>query len=177
MKNQRMSAVFKKIIRDYKLSSRLIPVFTLAPELELACARVADFIGEKFMGQAEPLVKEMLDSGLSAHKRTRKTGEPHIAFMQGLFQHAHLLYARRYVAREGERYHVWSPMLEPVPVFEARHDGLETAMVNERCPESITQRSAAFQLAARALTGENFRLYFEDYDVAHAFSDSEAGEG
>ncbi len=76
-----------------------------------------------------------------------------------------------------ERYHVWPPMLEPIPVFEARHDGLETGMVDERCPETITKRSAAFQLAARALTGENFRLYFEDYDVAHAFSDSEALAG
>jgi hypothetical protein len=172
-----MSAVFKKIIRDYKLSARLIPVFTLAPELELACARVAEFIGEKFMGESEPLIKEMLDNGLSAYKRTRKTGNPHIAFMQGLFGHAHWLYARRYVARDGERYHVWPPMLEPIPEFEARFGGLETGMVDERCPESITQRSAAFQLAARALTGENFRLYFEDYDVAHAFSDSEAVAG
>jgi hypothetical protein len=172
-----MSAVFKKIIRDYKLSSRLIPIFTLAPELELACARVAEFIGEKFMGESEPLIKEMLDNGLSAYKRTRKTGNPHIAFMQGLFEHAHRLYARRYVARDGERYQVWPPMLEPIPTFEARFGGLETGMVDERCPESITQRSAAFQLAARALTGENFRLYFEDYDVAHSFSDSEAVAG
>jgi hypothetical protein len=172
-----MSAVFKKIIREHKLSSRLIPVFTLAPELELACARVADFIGEKFIGESEPLVKEMLDHGIAAYKRTRKTGNPHVAFMQGLFSSAHLLYARRYVARDGERYHVWPPMLEPVTEFEARHEALGTEMVEERCPESITQRSAAFQLAARALTGENFRLYFEDYDVAHTFSDSEALAG
>jgi hypothetical protein len=172
-----MSAVFKKIIRDYKLSSRLIPVFTLAPELELACARVADFIGEKFMGETEPLVKEMLDNGLAAYKRTRKTGDSHIAFMQGLFAPAHRLYAQRYVARDGERYHVWSPMLEPIPSFEARYGGLETGMADERCPETITPRSAAFQLAARALTGENFRLYFEDYDVAHALSDSEVVGG
>ncbi|TGP40272.1 hypothetical protein EN871_29035 [bacterium M00.F.Ca.ET.228.01.1.1] len=172
-----MSAVFKKIIRDYKLSSRLVPVFTVAPELELACARVADFIGEKFIGESEPLVKEMLDGGLAAYKRTRKTGNPHIAFMQGLFAGAHLLYARRYVARDGERYHVWPPMLEPVTQFEARHVALGTEMVDEQCPESITQRSAAFQLAARALTGEHFRLYFEDYDVAHTFSDSEAVAG
>ena len=68
-------------------------------------------------------------------------------------------------------------MLEPVTEFEARHEALGTEMVEERCPESITQRSAAFQLAARALTGENFRLYFEDYDVAHTFSDSEALAG
>ncbi|TDN59026.1 hypothetical protein [Paraburkholderia sp. BL10I2N1] len=172
-----MSAVFKKIIRDHKLSARLIPVFTLAPELELACTRVADFIGEKFMGETEPLVKEMLAGGLAGFKRTRKTGDPHVAFMQGMFEPAHLLYARRYVARDGERYHVWSPMFEPIPVFEARHSGLATGMADERCPESITRRSAAFQLAARALTGENFRLYFEDYDVAHALSDSEVVEG
>ena len=75
-----MSAVFKKIIREHKLSARLVPVFTLAPELELACTRVADFIGEKFMGESEPLIKEMLDSGIAAYKRTRKTGNPHVAF-------------------------------------------------------------------------------------------------
>ena len=172
-----MSAVLKKITREHKLSSRLIPVFTLAPELELACARVADFIGERFMGESEPLIKEMLDTAIAAFKRTRKTGNPHVAFMQGLFSHAHRLYGRRCIARDGERYHVWPPMLEPVTEFEARHEARGTEMVEERCPEVITQRSAAFQLAARALTGENFRLYFEDYDVSHAFSDSETVEG
>jgi hypothetical protein len=172
-----MSAVFKKIIREHKLSSRLTPVFTLAPELELACARVADFIGENFMGEAEPLVKEMLDAAIAEFKRTRKTGNPHIAFMQGLFSLAHRLYARRYIAREGERYHVWPTMLEPVTEFEQRYAGRTTEMVDERCPEVVTHRSVAFQLAARALTGENFRLYFEDYDVAHAFPDSEAVAG
>ena len=171
-----MSAVFKKIIRDYKLSARLIPVFTLAPELELACARVTEFIGEKFIGEAEPLVKEMLQDALSGFKRVRKTGEPNVAFMQGLFQRAHLLYAKRYVARDGERFHVWSRMFEPIPVFEDRYSAFETGMFDESCPEKITQRSAAFQLAARALTGENFRLYFEDYDVAHCLADSEAVE-
>src|ERR1700754_1704099 len=169
-----MSAVFKKVIRDYKLSSRLIPVFTLAPELELSCARVSDFIGERFMGEAEPLVKEMLDSALASFKKARKSTESHVAFMRGFFAPACLLYARRYVARDGEKYHVWSPMLEPITAFEARHRDLTVEMFDERCPERITQRSAAFQLAARALTGENFRLYFEDYDVAHHLADSEA---
>ncbi|MFM0608825.1 hypothetical protein PQR05_30270 [Paraburkholderia sediminicola] len=172
-----MSAVFKQIIRDHKLSSRLVPVFTLAPELELACARVADFIGERFQGETDPLIVEMLQSALAAFKRTRKSGTPHVAFMQGLFERAHLLYARRYVARQGEKYFVWSPMFEPIPSFEARHGDWETGMVDERCPEIITQRSAAFQLAARALTGESFRLYFEDYDVAHSLADCEAVAG
>jgi hypothetical protein len=171
-----MSAVLKKIVRDHNLSSRLIPVFTLGPELELACGRVADFIGEKFMGDNDPLIKEMLQSGIAAFRRVRKTGDPNVALMQGLFEHAHLLYARRYLARRGDRYHVWVPMVEPIPIFEARHQelGIGTEMVNERCPDRITPRSAAFQLAARALTGENFRLYFEEYDVAHSFSVSEA---
>ena len=172
-----MSAVFKKVIRDYKLSSRLIPVFTLAPELELSCARVSDFIGENFMGDAEPLVKEMLDSALESFKKARKSAESHVAFMRGFFAPACLLYARRYVARDGEKYHVWSPMLEPITAFEARHRDLTVEMFDERCPERITQRSAAFQLAARALTGENFRLYFEDYDVAHDLADCEAVAG
>lgn len=167
------STVFKKIIRDNKLSARLVPVFTIAPELELACSRLADFIGEHFIGEREPLVREMLEDGLATYKRVRKTGEPHVAFMQGLFQRAHLLYARRYVAHQGERMHVWSPMFEPVTAFEARFPDGSTEMVAEACPERITPKTAAFQLAARVLTGEGFRLYFEDYDVAHSYPDSE----
>jgi hypothetical protein len=167
------STVFKKIIRENRLSARLMPVFTIAPELELACSRVADFIGDRFMGESEPLVREMLEDGLSAYKRVRKSGEPHIAFMQGLFQRAHLLYARRYVAKDGQNLHVWSPMFEPITAFEARFEKGTIEMVNEACPERITPRTAAFQLAARALTGEGFRLYFEDYDVAHSYPDSE----
>ena len=167
------STLFKKIIREHKLSSHLVPVFTLAPELELACSRLADFIGERFVGEHEPLMCEMLEDGVAAYKRVRKTGEPHVAFMQGLFRRSHLLYARRYVANEGDRVHVWWPMLEPVTAFEARFPEGATAMVDEACPERITHKTAAFQLAARALTGEGFRLYFEDYDVAHSYPDSE----
>ncbi|OBR54000.1 hypothetical protein [Paraburkholderia tropica] len=167
------STVFKKIIRENRLSSRLVPVFTIAPELELACSRLADFIGDQFIGEREPLVREMLEDGLAAYKCVRKSGEPHIAFMRGLFQRAHLLYARRYVAREGEREHVWSPMFEAITEFEARFKSGATGMVDEACPERITPKTAAFQLAARALNGETFRLYFEDYDVAHDYADRE----
>ena len=167
------STLFKKIIREQKLSSHLVPVFTLAPELELACSRLADFIGERFVGEHKPLMCEMLEEGIAAYKRVRKTGEPHVAFMQGLFRRSYLLYARRYVVTEGERVHVWCPMLEPVTGFEARFPEGAAAMVHEACPERITHKTAAFQLAARALTGEGFRLYFEDYDVAHSYPDSE----
>ena len=62
-------------------------------------------------------------------------------------------------------------------LFEARFPGARTEAIDERCPERITPRSAAFQLAARTLTGENFRQYFEDYDVAHSLADSEAVPG
>lgn len=167
------STVFKKIIRANRLSARLMPVFTIAPELELACSRLAEFIGEHFLGESDPLIREMLEDGLSAYRRVRKSGEPHVAFMQGLFQRAHLLYARRYIARDAQTVHVWSPMFEAVTAFEARFAEGATEMVEEACPERITPKTAAFQLAARALTGEGFRLYFEDYDVAHSYPDSE----
>ncbi|MDR9334149.1 hypothetical protein FEP24_05792 [Burkholderia multivorans] len=84
-----------------------------------------------------------------------------------------MLYARRFVVRDGDRCHVWSPMFESVTAFESRFK-LAPEMVDERCPENISQKSAAFQLAARELTGETFRLYFEEYDVAHTYSDSDA---
>jgi hypothetical protein len=172
-----MSAVFKNIIRDHKLSHKLIPVFTIAPELELACSRTADFIGEHFRGEKGPLAKEMLESALAGFKRAKKTGDQHIAFMQGLFEPAKLLYARRYVARNGDKIQVWSPMLEAIPVFEERYAKFSLETVNERCPEQITERTAAFQLASRVLQGEAFRLYFEEYDVAHRFDHSEVVGG
>ncbi len=168
-----MSVVYKNIIREHKLSQKLLPVFNVAPELELACSRMADFVGERFRGERGPLVSEMLQSALSGFKRAKKTGDQHIAFMQGLFEPAKLLYARRHVARSGEKIQVWSPMIEAIPAFEARYAGYELETIDERCPEQITERTAAFQLASRVLQGEAFRLYFEEYDVAHRFDHSE----
>ena len=107
-----MSVVFKNIIRDHKLSHKLIPVFNVAPELELACSRVAEFVGERFRGDKGPLAAEMIESALSGFKRAKRTGDQHVAFMQGLFEPSKSLYARRYVARRGEKLAVWSPMLE-----------------------------------------------------------------
>ena len=121
-----MSAVFKNIIRDHKLSHKLIPVFNVAPDLELACSRVADFVGERFVGDKGPLAAEMIESALASFKRAKRTGDQHVAFMQGLFEPAKSLYARRYVARRGDKVSVWSPMLEPIPTFEERHQNSES---------------------------------------------------
>jgi hypothetical protein len=169
-----MSAAYKNIIRDHKLSHRLLQVFNVAPDLELACSRVADFVGERFMGDKGPLAAEMIESALDGYKRAKRKGDPHIAFMQGLFEPAKTLYARRYVARFGDKTSVWCPMVEAIPSFEARHFEYKFEMVEERCPDEITERTAAFQLAARVLHGETFRRYFEEYDVAHRYDDSEA---
>jgi hypothetical protein len=172
-----MSAVFKNIIRVHRLSHRLIPVFNVAPELELACSRLADFVGERFLGDHGPLAAEMFESALSGYRRAKRSGGANIAFMQGLFEPAKGLYARRYIAKRGEKLNVWSPMLEPIPAFEERHDNCEFETIDERCPEQITERTAAFQLASRVLQGEAFRMYFEEYDVAHRYAHSEVVGG
>jgi hypothetical protein len=168
-----MSVVFKNIIRDYKLSTKLNRVFIVAPELDYACSRLADYIGENFRGEAGPLAKEMFESALSGYKRAKKAGNAHIAFMQGLFEPAKQLYARRYIARDGEKIHVWCPMVEAITAFEARYSALQVENFDEPCPDHVTERTAAFQLAARVLHGEAFRMYFEEYDVAHRFDNSE----
>ena len=69
-----MSAVFKNIIRDHKLSTKLNRVFIVAPELDYACSRLADFVGENFVGQSGPLAKEMFESALSGYKPCQKSG-------------------------------------------------------------------------------------------------------
>ncbi|WP_277184215.1 hypothetical protein [Caballeronia sp. BR00000012568055] len=171
-----MSAAYKSIIREHRLSQKLIPIYTVSPDLELTCTRVADYIGERFIGKEGPLVAEMITSALAGYKRTKRTGDPHIAFMQGLFADAQALYARRYVARRGGKLAVWCPMTEAIPEFEQRHPDYVFEMADERCPDHITQRTAAFQLAARVLHGEHFRRYFEEYDVAHCFDHSEVVE-
>ncbi|WP_320534283.1 hypothetical protein [Robbsia andropogonis] len=168
-----MSDVFKKVIRDFKISQKFTSVFTVAPELELVCTRVCAFIGYNFIGEAKPLVAEMLIDALAAHKDATPEESPQVAFARGLFARAHLLFARRYVAWLGEKYQIWCPMFEPVPAFEARYCDYRLEMADERCPEEVTQRSVALQLAARTLSSEHFRLYFEDYDVAHALPDCE----
>ncbi|UIF88237.1 hypothetical protein [Cupriavidus sp. UYPR2.512] len=161
-----MTSLFRQIVKEHKLSAKLSPVFICFPELDDVCTRLVDFIGLNFIVRDEPLVKEMLMDALAGYKAERKDGYGNVAFMRGLFGRAHELYAKRYAAFKGEKYTVWAPFLEPIPLFEGRQaPGYVCRMVDEPCPEPITPRSAAFQLAARVLKGPTFRRYFEEYDV------------
>jgi hypothetical protein len=164
-------AVFQRVSKQHKLSQKLTPIFVQSPELEDCCKRLGDFIGDRFVGLKAPLILEMLEGALKAYRAAKKDGQPHIAFTQGLFEPAQRLYAKRYVARRGESLRVWYPMDEPITSFESRHSDYVLEMIDEPCIEVITKRTAAFQLAARVLRGEIFRLYFEDYDVPHHITD------
>lgn len=165
------TSLFRQIVKEYRLSAKLSPVFIVSPELDDACTRVVDYIGINFRVRDEPLVKEMLVDAIAAYRAARKHGDANVAFMKGLFSRAHEVYAKRYAAFKGEKYTVWYPFHEPIPAFEARQaEGYVCRVVDEPCPGTITQRSAAFQLAARVLTGHSFRRYFEEYDVAGDYS-------
>lgn len=165
------SSLFRAVVKQYKLSPKLSPAFTVSPELIDVCSRVVDYIGLNFCIREEPLVKEMLVDAIQSYRAARKAGDANIAFMQGLFSRSHELYEKRYAAFKGEKYNVWYPYNEPIPVFEARQEpGYVCRVVDEPCPGVVTQRSAAFQLAARVLTGHTFRRYFEEYDVAKFYA-------
>lgn len=165
-----MSEYFKKFLQAHNLSTRLNPVFVVLPELEGTCVRVVEFIGERFMGEKEPLAKEMLERALECYrtgKKSRRNAE--IAFMQGLFEGARFLYERRYIAsnERGTKSYVWIPMVDPIPMFEAQYPTLEIRTIMESSPGQITPNAAAFQLAARVLPAELFCLYFEGFYDDH----------
>ncbi|MEN7527693.1 hypothetical protein ACTMU2_35820 (plasmid) [Cupriavidus basilensis] len=165
------SSLFRQVVKENKLSTKLAPIFTLSPDLDDVCTRVVDYIGVNFRVRDEPLVKEMLLDAITAWRAARKQGDPNVAFMKGLFGRAHDLYEKRYAAFKGERYNVWDPFQESIPSFEQRQpDGYVCQVVEERVPGPVTQRCAAFQLAARVLTGYAFSRYFESYDVAGNFA-------
>jgi hypothetical protein len=165
-----VNEIFKKFLQDHNLASRLNPVFVVLPELEGACECVFEFIGERFTGEKEPLVKEMLERALECYRTGKKNKRgAEIAFMQGLFDRASLLYERRYIASNarGTKSYVWRPMIDPIPAFEAEHLGLDIRTVMESSPGRITERAAALQLASRVLPGELFCLYLEDSHDDH----------
>ena len=165
------STLFRQIVKEYKLSAKLSPMFIVSPDLDDICTRVVDYIGVNFRVRDEPLVKEMLTDAITAWRAARKHGDANVAFMQGLFARAHDLYAKRYAAFKGERYNVWYPYHESIPAFEQRQPaGYVCQVVDEPVPGNISQRCAAFQLAARVLTGYSFTRYFETYDVARDYS-------
>ncbi|SDD56937.1 hypothetical protein SAMN05216345_11179 [Cupriavidus sp. YR651] len=167
----RTPSLFRQIVKQYKLNAKLSPIFILSPDLDDICTRVVDYIGVNFQVRDEPLVKEMLTDAIDAWRAARKHGDANVAFMKGLFSRAHDLYMRRYVAFKGEKYNVWYPFHESIPAFEQRQPtGYVCQMVDEAAPGTITQRCAAFQLAARVLTGYGFTRYFESYDVAGNFA-------
>ncbi|MGB8420236.1 hypothetical protein [Paraburkholderia sp.] len=156
------------------MAGRLGQIFVVAPQLELACERVADFIGLRFQGEQDPLIKELLTRAVEGYKSARKECNPELAFLHGLFEYADRLYRRRHVAKQGEKYFVWLPMIESVTQFESKYQTMEIGTIAERCPDEITQHSAAFQLAARTLPGELFRQFLEDFDGSHRHSNREA---
>lgn len=165
-----MSENFKSFLQDHNLATRLNPVFVVLPELEGACECIFEFIGERFTGEKELLAKEMLERALECYrtgKKNKRSAE--IAFMQGLFDRAYLLYERRYIASNarGTKSYVWRPMIDPIPAFEAEHLGLDIRTVMESSPGQITHRAAALQLASRVLPGELFCLYLEDSHDDH----------
>ncbi|GMG95019.1 hypothetical protein RN01_25210 [Cupriavidus sp. SHE] len=165
------SSLFRQIVKDNKLSAKLSPIFTLSPDLDDICTRVVDYIGVNFRIRDEPLVKEMLTDAITAWRAARKHGDPNVAFMKGLFARSHDLYVKRYAAFKGEKYNVWDPFHESIPSFEQRQPtGYICQVVEEPVPGDISQRCAAFQLAARVLTGYSFTRYFENYDVAGNFA-------
>ncbi|SPS02669.1 hypothetical protein [Cupriavidus taiwanensis] len=165
------STLFRQIVKNYKLSAKLSPMFIVSPDLDDICTRVVDYIGVNFRVRDEPLVKEMLTDAITAWRAARKHGDANVAFMQGLFARAHDLYAKRYAAFKGEKYNVWYPYHESIPAFEQRQPaGYVCQVVDEPVPGNISQRCAAFQLAARVLTGYSFTRYFETYDVARNYS-------
>lgn len=165
------SSLFSEVIKQHNLSTKLSPVFNLSPDLSDICARVVDYVGKNFQVREDPLVKEMLMDGIAAWRLARKSGDPSVAFMKGLFSRSHDLYTKRYAAFKGEKYNVWYPFHESIPSFEQRQPaGYVCQVVDEPVPGDISQRCAAFQLAARVLTGYAFSRYFENYDVAGNFS-------
>jgi hypothetical protein len=171
-----VSEYFKKFLQTHNLATRLNPVFVVLPELEGTCVRVVEFIGEHFMGEKEPLAKEMLERALECYrmgKKNRRSGE--IAFMQGLFERARLLYERRYIAsnERGTKSYVWIPMVDSIPAFEAQYPALEIRTIMESSPGQITPHAAAFQLAARVLPGELFCLYCEGFYDDHRIDNRE----
>lgn len=167
----RSPTLFRQIVKHYRMSAKLTPIFTLSPDLDDVCTRVVDYIGVNFRVRDEPLVAEMLGDAIQAWRLARKHGDANVAFMKGLFSRAHDLYVKRYAAFKGERYNVWYPYHESLPAFEQRQPaGYVCQMVDEPTPGNVSQRCAAFQLAARVLTGYSFTRYFEDYDVAGNFA-------
>lgn len=169
-----MSEILKSAAKEHKIAGKLSQIFSVSPQLELACDRLADFVGLRFEGKCDPLIKEMLTCALDAHKGADKQSSPESAFLYALFEHAERLYQRRHVAKNGDKYFVWLPMIESITQFEGRHAEMQIVTITESCPDEITRRSASLQLAARTLPGELFRTFLEDFDVTDRHAHREA---
>lgn len=171
----RTSQMLRRYVREHKLLHRhLYPAFTIVPEIERTCVALHAFIGTNFRGYADPLLYEMLLEGGERFTETRRNnGRPVIEFMRGVFSHAHLLFFSRYIAveqRTGTLHATWEPMSEPIPVFEARNEGYPMFNKSDVRAYDSTSKTAAFFLAARVLSVQSFRYYFETQDVAGYFS-------
>lgn len=143
-------------------------IFTLYPDLDKACQAAISFVGNRFPGNEDVLIKEMIRDAFQFYQKAESSFEnPRHAFIRGLCNRAICLYRVRYCAGAKEIAAVWIPMLQEITTFEKNHEVI--TILNEPDPQQVNEESATRLFAARILPGHLFSEVFSrgyQYDTA-----------
>lgn len=135
-------------------------IFSIYPDLELACKSAYDFVGTKFPGKKEPLIKEMFSAAFNAYKEAEKKDlNVRHEFIRGLCANAYLLYQVRYCSDSSLSAKVWLPMLQSITSFEESSNDIFVR--REPDPQSVGKNAALMIFAARVLPSHLYAEVFE----------------
>lgn len=143
-------------------------IFTVYPDLDAACKSAMKFVGYKFPGEKDVLIKEMIRDAFLFYKNAETSLQnPRQEFIRGLCNRAIFLYRIRYCAGTDKNLSCWLPMVQEITEFESLHG--ETYVLNEPDPQVVSIDSAICLFAARILPGHLYAEVFlkgQEYDNA-----------
>lgn len=148
------------VINELGLSNTSYRIFSIFPDLDMACASALAFVGCNFPGKSKPLIYEMFMAAFDAYQNAEQHDRNvRQEFIKGLCSLAYLLYQVRYCSEKSQKIKVWIPMVQSITSFEQSY--AETYVRNEPDPQSVGRYAASLIFAARILPGHLFAEVFK----------------
>lgn len=148
------------VINELGLSLAAYRIFSIYPDLDMACNNALAFVGNNFPGKSKPLIYEMFLAAFDAYQKAEQFDQNvRHEFIKGLCSLAYMLYQVRYCSDKSQAVKVWVPMVQSITSFEKSSS--DAYVRNEADPQSVGKKAASMIFAARVLPGHLFVEVFE----------------
>lgn len=148
------------VINELGLSLTSYRIFSIYPDLDMACKNSLAFVGSNFPGKSKALIYEMFMAAFDSYQKAEQVDQNvRQEFIKGLCSLAYMLYQVRYCSDKSQTAKVWVPMVQSITSFE--ESSSDAYIRNEPDPQTVGKKAAAMIFAARILPGHLFAEVFE----------------